>query len=32
VRLGPYRSRAEANQIGERIRNLLEFKPVVVVR
>ncbi|MSQ72008.1 MAG: septal ring lytic transglycosylase RlpA family protein [Betaproteobacteria bacterium] len=32
VRLGPYRSRAEANEVAERIRDVLEFKPVVVGR
>ena len=32
VRLGPYRSRAEANEVAGRIRDVLEFKPVIVGR
>ncbi len=32
VRLGPYRNRAEANEVAGRIRDVLEFKPMLVVR
>jgi rare lipoprotein A len=32
LHLGPYRDRAEAEQIAERIGASLELKPVVVVR
>ncbi len=32
LRLGPYRNRDEANGMAEKIREALQFKPVVVVR